>query len=75
MDTLFLRQVWAGNEAREQFSVPRLLETLSKVVAAPSVDVVAAVIAAVRAHAGETAPSDDLTALALRLRGPGSNPG
>ncbi len=65
----------AENEAREQFSVPRLLDTLREVVAAPSVDVVAAVIAAVRAHAGETPPSDDLTALALRFRGPGSNPG
>jgi hypothetical protein len=31
---------------------------------------VAAVIAAVRAHAGETPPSDDLTALVLRFNGP-----
>ena len=53
----------AENEDREQFSVTRLLDSLGGVVADPAAEVVAAVIAAVRAHAGDTPPSDDLTAL------------
>jgi serine phosphatase RsbU (regulator of sigma subunit) len=59
----------AENRQAEQFSVARLLECLREVVSAPSAEVVSAVIASVRAHADETPPSDDLTALALRFRG------
>ena len=59
----------AENDKQEQFSVARMLESLEGVVSDPPAEVVAAVIAAVRAHAGETPPSDDLTALALRFRG------
>jgi serine phosphatase RsbU (regulator of sigma subunit) len=58
----------AENASREQFTVARMLESLGGVVSSPPSDVVAAVIAAVGAHAGETPPSDDLTALALRFR-------
>jgi sigma-B regulation protein RsbU (phosphoserine phosphatase) len=58
----------AENADREQFTVARMLESLGGVVSASPSDIVAAVIAAVGAHAGETAPSDDLTALALRFR-------
>jgi sigma-B regulation protein RsbU (phosphoserine phosphatase) len=58
----------AENAGREQFTVARMLESLGGVVSASPSDIVAAVIAAVGAHAGETAPSDDLTALALRFR-------
>ena len=58
----------AENAEKEQFSVARMLESLGGVVSEPPSDVVAAVIAAVGAHAGETPPSDDLTALALRFR-------
>ncbi len=50
------------------YGINPLLESLGGVVSGSPSDVVAAVIAAVGAHAGETAPSDDLTALALRFR-------
>ena len=60
----------AEGEGQEQFSVARLLECLGEAVALPPAEVVASVIAAVRAHAGKTPPSDDLTALALRFRAP-----
>jgi sigma-B regulation protein RsbU (phosphoserine phosphatase) len=59
----------AENTARAQFSMSRLLDSLGPVVAAPCSEVVAATIAAVRAHAGDTPPSDDLTALVVRFRG------
>jgi serine phosphatase RsbU (regulator of sigma subunit)/pSer/pThr/pTyr-binding forkhead associated (FHA) protein len=59
----------AENAEKRQFSMSRLLEALRTVVAAPSSEVVDATLAAVRAHAGETPPSDDLTALVLRFRG------
>jgi serine phosphatase RsbU (regulator of sigma subunit) len=59
----------AENARREQFTVGRLLTGLEDVVSAPCATVVAEVLGAVRAHAGGTAPSDDLTAMALRFHG------
>jgi sigma-B regulation protein RsbU (phosphoserine phosphatase) len=59
----------AENADQTQFSMSRLLAALGPVVAAPCPDVVAATIAGVRAHAGDTPPSDDLTTLVVRYRG------
>jgi serine phosphatase RsbU (regulator of sigma subunit)/pSer/pThr/pTyr-binding forkhead associated (FHA) protein len=59
----------AENAANEQFSPSRLEASLAGVVAAPAAEVLEKVIADVRAFAGETPQSDDLTALVLRFRG------
>jgi serine phosphatase RsbU (regulator of sigma subunit) len=60
----------AENEAGEQFSPSRLETSLAGVGAAPAAEVLRKVIGDVRAFAGETPQSDDLTALVLRFRGP-----
>jgi len=64
----------AENGRLEQFSSPRLEACLRDVARASPAEIVAAVIGSVRGFVGDNPPSDDLTLLVLRYRGPASGP-